>query len=177
MATIWLLGFQGAKRSAFARYVAGAPLLLTGHVGLSWDDGRTIYGFTPHTPELTPRQVVEALRAGGSFDGVVADDRAIFALAAREAAAGYLRSPVYIAPQAVDDERLRAIEATVLADRAASPLPARRYSWPRPGEPARFNCATWPGTLGLALPEPSGLLSRFIPALAASPAARVWPPP
>ncbi len=177
MATIWLLGFQGAGKSGYLRYIDSAPLLVAGHVGISWDAGRSIYGFTPHAPGLTSRQILEALRAGGSFDGIVADDHAVFALAAREAAAGYLRSPVYAAPQTVTDARLRAIEAAVRAGRAASPVRDLRYRWPQSGDRPGHNCATWPGTLGLALPEPSGLLARYIPALVASAGAYVWNPP
>ena len=73
----------------------------------------------------------------------------------------------------MDDERLGAVESAVLAARDVSPLRRTRHSWPRPGEVARFDCATWTGILGLALPERSGFLSRLIPALVAN--ARVHP--
>ena len=173
MPQIWLLGFQGATRAGYRRFRDAEPLLLTGHVGVSLDGGQTIYGFSPDAPGLSPDATIDALAAGRCFPGIVRDDRPFFERAAAAAAAGYTRTPVYLWVQEVPQDTWTAAAGRLQTAHENDPPANPRYCWP--AIPASgYNCATWPLTLGVAIPEPSGRLARYIPALRQVAGGRVY---
>ncbi len=57
-------------------------LLLTGHTGVSTDGGTTTYGFKPDASGIPLWELMERLKSGDSFPGIVTDDRAVFSAAA-----------------------------------------------------------------------------------------------
>ena len=164
MPQLWLLGFQGATRAGYRSYRDTDPLLVTGHVGVSLDGGGTIYGFSPLAPDLTPHALIDALAAGIAFPSIVRNDRAVFHRAAAAAARGYTQTPFYLWTQEVTAEAWATVAARLQVARTNAPDDNPPYSWPVLPE-SGYNCATRPVTLGVAIPEPSGRLARYIPAL------------
>lgn len=165
MPSLWLVGFQGATHRAYRRLHQRDPRLITGHVGLSVDGGGTIWGFTPVTPALSFTEARTQLRQDRTFPGRVTDDTAICASAVRLAAQGILRTPVYLWEQSYDDVTWLLLTTRLRAVATGEPLPTVRYGW-QSGQPGVYNCATWPVTLGVTIPEQTGELRRYIPALA-----------
>ncbi|HEV3003274.1 MAG TPA: hypothetical protein VGX78_02390, partial [Pirellulales bacterium] len=53
-------------------------LLHAGHAGVSVDGRNTIYGFNPDAGALAVWQLLERLKQGEGFQGVVRDDLAVF---------------------------------------------------------------------------------------------------
>jgi hypothetical protein len=170
---VWLMGFQGATRAGYHLFRDTDPLLLTGHVGVSLDGGTTIFGFSPYAPLLSPQTVIDALAAGRTFPGMVRDDRELFVRAVSAAARGYTRTPVYLWAQEILDADWAAVARRLQSARDASPETTTPYSWPSVPENG-YNCATWPRTLGIAIPETSGRLARYIPALRHAAGGRIY---
>ena len=56
-------------------------LLLSGHAGVSTDGGATIWGLNPDAGGLPAWRVVQGLRNGDAFPGIVTDDTAMFTAA------------------------------------------------------------------------------------------------
>jgi hypothetical protein len=64
-----------------------SPLLLAGHVAVSFDGGKTLYGFTPKPdPSLSVEEVIDMLKAGAVFPGQVQIDTKHYEIAAKKAA-------------------------------------------------------------------------------------------
>jgi hypothetical protein len=55
-----------------------ACLLFGGHVGVSTDGGTTIWGFNPDGGSVPVWQLLDRLKNGDAFPGVVRDDTAVF---------------------------------------------------------------------------------------------------
>jgi hypothetical protein len=151
------------------------PLLYTGHVGISFDRGETIYAFSPHSPDEAPREIIARLKRGDTYPGIVRDDRGIFERAAHAANRGLVGSPVYLWVQRVAAPTLARIYARFLTEPLGLPLSEKRYGWLVAKEGV-YNCATWPRTLGVALPEETGQLADFIGALQRVSGGRQWTP-
>ena len=175
MAELWLLGFRGATRASYHAFAAADPLLYTGHVGLSFDRGATIYGFSAYAPGEPPRGVIARLKRGETYPGTVRDDRAVFERAAVAADRGLLASPVYLWVQALNAATLAGIRARFEDKPIGSALPEKRYGW-LAGRAGVYNCATWPRSLGVVLPEESGQLADFIAALRLVSGGQRWVP-
>lgn len=148
-----------------------SPYRISGHVGYSLDGGRTIFGFGPSVgQDITGDEVLLRLGLRETFPGKVTDDTEVF----REVAQ-MPRHPVSLSrqPQIVYKQDIPMSEAQFNAIRAehdarplGEPLPDDiRYGFPFPDSPA-FNCATYPSTLGIPIPDRRGLLATFIPKLA-----------
>jgi hypothetical protein len=172
---LWLLGFRSATRASYRAFADTDPLLYTGHVGFSFDCGATVYGFSPHAPEETPRAVIDRLKRGDTFPGIVGDDRAVFARAADAAARGLIGSPVYLWVQPLDASALSHIHARFLAEPLGRAFTTKRYGWLVAREGV-YNCATWPGSRRVTLPEETGQLADFIAALRLVSGGREWTP-
>jgi hypothetical protein len=175
MPELWLLGFRGATRASYRAFADTDPLLYTGHVGLSFDHGTTIYGFSPHAPSEVPRAVIDRLKRGGTYPGIVRDDRTVFERAATAAARNLLGSPIHLWAQELDAPILERIRARFQAEPLGRPLATKRYGWLIAREGV-YNCATWPRSLGVTLPEDTGQLADFIAALRIVSGGREWTP-
>jgi len=166
------------------------PLLYAGHVGISFDGGKTIYGFTPdpkalpRTPDgqINIRETIAQLRQHKAFPGTVEDDTHVFRLAEEMAEQHHWNTRPITAVELLDPETQRAIRMQVAIEHGTDPgALGRGYAWPllqtENGEhyaPSGShlacnlaNCAKWPERVGVTLPEPSGNLAQYIPELEA----------
>lgn len=154
--TVTVYVFRGERAKAFVRRVVRVIdddcqgrgpgptpvdcLLLTGHAGVSTDDGQTIYGFQPDGGTLSNGQLMKALQLRRAFPGVVRDDTAVFTAAGQRgltvrSVAILLPEPVFLRFQAaLDDERQTS-----------------QYSYGFPNGDGDCNCITWLERLGLPL--------------------------
>jgi hypothetical protein len=95
--TITVSAFRGNRSRAFASAflsaladekngVGAGPtsldcLLLAGHTGVSTDRGATVYGFNPDRGSNPVWELMDGLKKGERFPGVVRDDTAVFTAA------------------------------------------------------------------------------------------------
>jgi hypothetical protein len=124
-------------------------LLLAGHAGVSTDAGASVSGFHPRAGGLPAWQVLQSLRNGDAFPGIVTDDTGVFSAArshglAVEAFEVVLPEPVY--------------QGFVLA--LASERQGSRYSYGFPDGDGDCNCVTWLERLGL--PLLTGRMDEFL---------------
>lgn len=164
--------FQGDRTTAFRQYLFGALddqrnrrgpgpsltdcLLFAGHTGLSTDKDRAIYGFNPNGGTAPIWQMMQRLRSGDAYPGVVRDDTAVFT-AAHQHGLTVLRFDVALSPSSFQLFRRR-----LTAERRQS-----KYSYGFPDGDGDCNCATWLERLGL--PLLTGRMDEFtaIPSIAA----------
>ncbi|CAK9025837.1 Reticulocyte-binding protein 2 homolog a [Durusdinium trenchii] len=177
-----LVGFAGDQTN----YNISAPhFRWTGHVGLRFRaEEATLYGFTPDT-ELrhdTPL-LVSTLLDGNRFTGRVADDYEDFADATQ--------SPfgqIFVFWDIPDDLCTeRDCGWSLVQQDAAGRGSAKFYAFP-PEAPRKyrghtesacdelwgkncFNCATYPKSVGLPIPDESGMLPGYLEELAKAPAS------
>lgn len=124
-------------------------LFLAGHAGVSTDGGATISGFHPDASCLRAWQVMQGLRNGEAFPGIVMDDTGIFTAASRhglaiEAFDVLLPEPAYqLFVAALGGER-----------------PISQYSYGFPNSDGDGKCITWIERLGL--PLLTGRVDEFI---------------
>ncbi len=158
-----------------------SPLLLAGHVAVSFDGGKTLYGFTPKPdPSLSVEDVIAMLKTGQVFPGQVQIDTKHYEIAAKKAAERGWK---------IDQKRVVVTfdpaEQPVLARRALDEMAASRrdehthgYKFPprdlsAPGDAVGTNgqpfagecianCATWPKYVGVPLPESSGRMTEYM---------------
>lgn len=134
-------------------------LLYTGHVGISLDAQQPIYGFNPSTGAKPSWQVMEDLKSKDAdrppYPGKVSDDSAVFAAASAKGLQVIVLELVY------PESRFNQIKERFEAEKAGSHL---HYSFPGGG--GDCNCATWPMKLGLLIPELSGVMKKYIAAMA-----------
>ena len=124
---------------------------------------------------MSAYDAVQSLRNGASYPGMITDDTAIFRSIAENPAMS--RGGV---PQAVIEQRIPVSQAEFDSMRAAhdglgvnSPFDDILYGFP--GQNAcTFNCATFPSRLGMPIPETSGNMRTFMPALERN--GRPWQP-
>lgn len=114
-------------------------LLYAGHTGVSIDGGITIYGFNPDS-DLQIWRLMELLKLGQGFPGVVLDDTHIFGVANARGLQSWsfeiiVPRPVFHAfGRKLDDERK-----------------ASHYHYGFPNGDGDCNCTTWLERLGLPL--------------------------
>lgn len=106
-------------------------LLFAGHTGVSTDDGTTVHGFNPDGTGLAVWQLMEALKNGDAFAGIVTDDTAVFSSAATHGLT--LVSFEVILP----DPRFLKFRSDLDAERRAS-----QYSYGFPNGDGDCNCTT-----------------------------------
>lgn len=153
------------------------PLLHYGHVGVSFDGGRTIYGLTPPikgTAELTPAMVKERVENHIPVPGIIGDDTATFERARALVAHGW-DLEITVAAQSLDEATLQvAFDMNRGLARTPGQQHGKEYQWPyeKPNEHGDYyanastrNCATYPEMIGLCVPEQSGQLRDYIPKL------------
>ncbi|MEJ8798680.1 PAAR domain-containing protein [Trinickia caryophylli] len=166
--TISLYGFRGAGSTQdLLAADAPHPYVVTGHVGYSFDGGQQIFGFGPKVPEGMPAyDAVQSLRHGESYPGIITDDTGVFASVAKNPAIG--RDGV---PQTVIEQKIPLSQADFDAIKAAheaigvdNPMDNVFYGFP--GKNANtYNCATFPSSLGIPIPEASGNMRLYFPEL------------
>jgi hypothetical protein len=172
---VYLFAFRSAGKE-FKLHVLQQqqPLLYAGHVGVSFD-GAIIYGFTPHAPEYQTHAELEVLlqllRMRVVFSGTVNDDTAVFHAAQDLADMHHARSNVYVLIRLLPWYRTQQLKRAIAVDMQNSPLEEKRYRLPLLVEANQdevcYNCATYLVTLGITLPESTGVLSKFVPAMIA----------
>lgn len=155
---IEIYGFRGTGKTA-EEFIETDPLIYAGHIGISFDRGKTIYGFTPFAPGLSNTEAIEVLKQHQSFPGQVLDDTSLFHRAQNLAEQGY-RTQVYVQSISVSKADFARIKEQVLNELSSGPLPNKRYAFP--GPEGCFNCATWPSSHGIPIPESSGNLRLYI---------------
>jgi hypothetical protein len=175
--TITVFAFRGDRSRAFAaaflntlsdekRRCGPGPtpldcLLLAGHTGISTDGGATIYGFNADGGNVPVWQLLDGLKNGDAFPGVVRDDRAVF-VAARNHGLN-VRSFEVILPE----PSFQRFEGRLDGERKGS-----QYSYGFPNGDGDCNCTTWLERLGL--PLLSGRMDEFIglPGIVSCPSRR-----
>jgi hypothetical protein len=169
--TVKVAGFRGVGFNDPA-YASEDALIKAGHVGVSFDGGKTIYGFHPSEQAMNyAPDPLDFLRRGGALQGQVYDDTATFLRAYQLSKQGGGTS-VYQTSVRISAEEFAEMQASVLAQVENPSLTRGWYRFPEKvdGIPVEMppqcnNCATWPRTLGLPIPEDTGQLSRYIPLL------------
>jgi len=173
-----IVGFRGVGFKD-PLYSAEDGLIQAGHVGISLD-GKTIYGFHPAEEAIAELErlfaegkapsVFDFLKSGGALRGQVYDDTALFQRACDLANNG-ARTNVWQQSIPISAQDLARIEQAIQQQLAeGSPYPSW-YRFPALGgelmPPECNNCATWPRTLGVPLPEGTGQLRDYIELLKA----------
>ena len=180
---------EDPRKVEMNRVIAQNYLLFAGHIGVSVDGGSKIYGLTPQVPEgMDLAQAKDILHShAATFPGRVADDKPVFDLADkyhREQA--WNTKVISVQRQATPDE---AAELGEQLEEMAAMQPGEHgifYSFPNEeaqggqwfgdkplvGDPNQVipaeqqaNCATFPGMVGVPLPEASGNLRNYMPAM------------
>jgi hypothetical protein len=157
--------FRGDRTSAFRQRLFGALdderngrgpgpsvtncLLFAGHTGISTDMERVIYGFNPDGGTDPISRVMQRLRSGSAYPGIVRDDSAVFT-AAQQHGLTVLRFDVALAPAS-----FRTFRRRLTAERKRS-----KYSYGFPDGDGDCNCTTWMERLGL--PLLTGRMDEFI---------------
>jgi hypothetical protein len=111
-----------------------------GHAGVSTDGGATIFGFSPDDANVPAWEMIDRLRNGEAFPGIVGDDTAAFAAAATRGLASVSFEVVLPEP------RFLQFLATLDSERQKS-----QYSYGFPNGDGDCNCTTWLERLGVPL--------------------------
>jgi hypothetical protein len=163
--TIKVLAFRGDRSRAFAAAFLRALddekngrgagptlldcLLFAGHTGVSTDGGTTIHGFNPDGGRIPVWQLMDRLKNGEAFPGVVRDDAGVFSAARTHGIT--VRSIEVILP----DPRFQDFVGRLDGERKNS-----QYSYGFPNGDGDCNCTTWLERLGL--PLLTGRMDEFI---------------
>jgi hypothetical protein len=123
--------------------------LFAGHAGVSTDGGSTFYGFSPDGAGLPIWQVMDRLKHGHSFPGVVRDDSAVFSAAQRHGLS-YSSFEVLL-----PDPTFQNFQGTLDGEKRKS-----QYSYGFPNGDGDCNCVTWLERLGL--PLLTGRMNEFV---------------
>jgi RHS repeat-associated protein len=183
-AEIQIIGFQGAGRDYLKELGDPHPLTYAGHVGISFDGGKTIFGFTPHTPGKSGSKVLQELKEHRIFPGKVGNDTGVFhhayqyaqELIRRNEIPDPPRLDIYIWRQRVSRQEFERIQQMVMDEMNKSPLHDKLYGFPKNKDVECYNCAQWPGTIGVEIPEPTGQLRDYIPMLIQRGGGERWTP-
>jgi hypothetical protein len=135
--------------------------LFAGHTGVSTDGGTTVYALNPDGGSVPAWQLLDRLKNGDAFPGVVRDDTAAFAAARNHGL--LVRSFEVILPE----PRFQDFEGRLDGERKSS-----QYSYGFPNGDGDCNCSTWLECLGL--PLLTGRMDEFIglPGIVSCPSRR-----
>ncbi len=202
VATIEIYGYSGvrsingrklsdmseAEREAIkAEANAEDPLLMAGHVAISWDGGKTVYGFTPDTSTpgvagLSVETVVQKLRNGEVIPGNVKLDNDHYEKAAAKLAKKGWDTEVTRVVMTFDPNERSAIKNRTLGELEANERGEHSHGYWFPKKDTMpkdtvatngqefagnliANCAAWLRLAGVPIPEPTGRMSEYMPAL------------
>jgi hypothetical protein len=124
-------------------------LLFAGHTGVSTDGGTTIYAFNPDAGGVPVWQLMDRLKNGDAFRGVVRDDTGVFSAALKHGLP--VRSFEVILP----DPRFQDLVRRLDGERRSS-----QHTYGFPNGDGDCNCTTWLERLGL--PLLTGRMDEFI---------------
>jgi hypothetical protein len=133
-------------------------VLYTGHTGVSTEGSKVVYAFNPDTGNLLVWQVMERLKRGEALPGIVRDDAAVLAAAAKRGLA--IQSFDVLLP----DASFQDVQAVLAAENRQS-----RFTYGFPDGNGDCNCTTWLERIGL--PLLTGRMSEFskLPGIVAYP--------
>jgi hypothetical protein len=114
--------------------------LFVGHTGVSTDVDTAIYGFSPDQGTDPTWQVMQRLRAGGAYAGIVRDDSPVF-MAAQQQGLKVLRFDIVLTLPS-----FQAFQRRLTSERKGS-----KYTYGFPDGDGDCNCTTWIERLGLPL--------------------------
>ncbi len=154
--TIRVIAFRGNRTGLFAgAFLRGLDdqkkgrgpgpttldcLLYAGHTGVSLDSGKTIYGFNPDGSNLLLWDLLNRLRNGEAFPGVVCDDTSVFD------AAGSKRLSVLSFDVILPEPKFQVVQGRLDRERNQS-----QYTYGFPNGSGDCNCTTWLERMGLPL--------------------------
>jgi len=154
--TVTVHTFRGDRTKPFRQHVFGALdderngrgpgpsrvecLLFAGHTGVSTDEDKGVYGFNPDGGKDPMWRVMDTLRNGRAYPGVVVDDTAVFAAAGNHGLS--VLTFAVILPQPA----FQAFRRKLGSERKNSP-----YTYGFPDGDGDCNCTTWLERLGLPL--------------------------
>lgn len=163
--TITVLAFHGVRSRGFAAPFLKAlddeknglgpgpssldSLLFAGHVGISTDGGNSVYGFHAEGGGAPLWQVIDRLKNGDAFPGIVRDDSSTFSAAGKRGVT--VRSFDVILPE----PRFQDFDGRLDGERKKS-----QYSYGFPNGDGDCNCVTWLERLGL--PLLTGRMDEFV---------------
>ncbi|TNE88447.1 MAG: hypothetical protein EP330_13800 [Deltaproteobacteria bacterium] len=176
------------RRAEIDKVRVSHHLLIAGHVGVSVDGGSTIFGLTPEFPAGMPLHAgIDALYQGACFPGRVADDKPIFDMADQYHREHGWNTNVVSVKRPIETDAHADLKQRL--EGMAGQAPGAHgvyYSFPlknavdgqwftdKPGPDGKMvkgenlaNCATFPAQVGIELPEASGNLRFYMPALEA----------
>ena len=136
-------------------------LLYTGHTGVSTDSRKVVYAFNPDAGNLLVWQVMDRLKRGEAFPGIVRDDTAVFASAAQHGLA------IQSFDVLVSDPSFQRFQAILGDEQQQS-----RFTYGFPDSNGDCNCTTWLERIGL--PLLTGRMNEFtrLPGILAYPSRR-----
>lgn len=175
--TIKVVAFRGNRSRAFAAAFLGklddernnlgpGPTtqecqLYVGHTGVSTDGGTTVWAFNPDGTGVPVWKLLDGLKNGDRFPGIVRDDTGAFT-AARKASLMFVSLDIIL-----PDPAFQEFKATLDRERRKS-----HYYYGFPNGDGDCNCTTWLERLGL--PLLTGRIDEFIslPAISSNPSRR-----
>jgi hypothetical protein len=161
---ISIFGVEGAGRS----FVEGThPCLYTGHVGYSFDFGKSIFSFSPYAPNESMSSVIYNLKSPFHkvYSGEVIRDEHFFKLASESTATTRSGNPQIVYKLDIPVTRLKYASAMNhnFSRGFQTELPEFAYAFQTGVNcSAPFNCATYPASLGLPIPLDSGQIKNYI---------------
>lgn len=126
-------------------------LQFAGHTAVSTDLGTTKFGFNPDGGNIAAWQLLDGLKNGDAFPGVIRDDTAIFTAVASRGL------PVLSFEVILPDPQFNRFQG-ILASEGKRKRSRYRYGFPN-GD-GDCNCTTWLERLGL--PLLTGRMSEFV---------------
>lgn len=163
--TVTVFAFRGDRSAAFGlkfqrllederKGLAQGPTLqdsfrYAGHAGVSTDDMTTIHAFHPNGSGFAVWQLMDRLKNGDAFPGIVRDDTAYFAAMQRQGL------PVLSFNIILPDPAFVHFQQQLDSERAKS-----QYLYGFPDGDGDCNCVTWLECLGL--PLLTGRMAEFL---------------
>lgn len=173
---VHLMAFKGTvPPKALEKPDGPHPYQVTGHVGYSFNNGETIFGFGPSLPPgMKPLDAIKSLSKKQIYSGKISDDTAVF-----HEVANNQRHKHGVYDQQVISKRIPMSAQDLEYAKAAHAQyglgqpTAISYGFPNDrGDSA--NCATFPAKLGIPIPERTGVMAKYMPEMMKD--GSVWKP-
>lgn len=129
-------------------------LLYAGHAGISFSLDGSIFGFNAKCKPGQVAETLQLLKKKAGIPGVVTDDTAVF-----DAARARKMEVVCVEYECMEEE-FESIQSAF-----ENELESSQFVYCFPGGEGDCNCATWPAKLGLSVPEPTGMMKKYVAAM------------